>query len=197
MDNISSFLEICHLLHSMQYVSGPGGNISLKLDDRIVITPTGRPLGFLKEEDLVWINPDGSYENGKPSKEVFMHLAAYAARPDVKAVVHVHSLYAIAVSCLRGLNKADAMPQFTPGYAMRVGKLPVIDYLAPGSPELAKQVAAVLKERNSVLLQNHGLVTCGGDLETAYDLVEEIEENAHLFFVLDGRGDPVPTVNAD
>lgn len=191
MDTISSFLEVCHILHDMRFVSGSGGNVSMKVDDKLVITPTGRPLGALKENDLVWINPDGSFENGKPSKEYRMHLAAYEAREDITAVIHVHALYSVAVACLKGADKADAMPHYTPGYALRVGKLPIIDYLLPGSQELADSVTEVLKRRNSVLLGNHGLVTCGDCLETAYNMVEEIEENAQLYFILGDKGQPL------
>lgn len=188
MDSIKSFLEVCHMLHEMRFVSGSGGNISMKVDDRFVITPTGRPLGALKENDLVWINQDGSFSNGKPSKETRMHRAAYEAREDITAVIHVHALYSVAIACLKDVDKTDAMPHYTPGYDVRVGKLPIIDYFLPGSQELADSVTDVLKVRNSVLLANHGLVTCGSCLETAYNLVEEIEENAQLYFILGENG---------
>ena len=192
MDTIDSFLDICHLLHSMRYVSGSGGNVSMKIDDKVLITPTGRPLGFLNESNLVWVNADGSYSNGYPSKEVRMHLAAYQARPDINAVIHVHSLYSVAVCCKKDVNVEDAMPHYTPSYAVRVGNLPVIDYIAPGSQELAVRVTDTLRTRDSVLLRNHGLVTCGTCLEKAFNLVEEIEENAQLYFILGDKGNPVP-----
>lgn len=189
MENIKEFLHFCHLLHSKGYVSGSGGNVSQKIGDRIVITPTGRALGLLTEEDLVWIEPDGSFTNGKPSKEVRLHLACYKARPEVTAVVHVHSIYSVAATCREDANIEDAMPHYTPGYAMRVGKLPILPYNTPGSEALAEDVERVLSGRNSVLLKNHGLVTCGKTFEEAFDIMEEVEKNAQLFYLLGGKGD--------
>lgn len=188
MNKVKEFLHFCHLLHTKGYVSGSGGNVSLKIDDRIVITPTGRALGLLTEEDLVWIEADGTYTNGKPSKEVHLHLACYAARPEVTAVVHVHSLYSIAVTCRKDVDPVDCMPHYTPGYSMRIGALPVLPYNTPGSKALAEDVERVLSSRNSVLLQNHGLVTCGKSLEEAFDIMEEVEKNAHLHYILGGKG---------
>ena len=159
MDKVKDFLHFCHLLHTKGYVSGSGGNVSQKIGERIVITPTGRALGLLTEDDLVWIEADGTYTNGKPSKEVKLHQACYNARPDVTAVVHVHSIYSIAVTCRDEVNAEDAMPHYTPGYSMRIGSLP-----------------------------NHGLVTCGKSLEEAFDIMEEVEKNAHLYYILDGKG---------
>ena len=188
MDKVKDFLHFCHLLHTKGYVSGSGGNVSQKIGERIVITPTGRALGLLTEDDLVWIEADGTYTNGKPSKEVKLHQACYNARPDVTAVVHVHSIYSIAVTCRDEVNAEDAMPHYTPGYSMRIGSLPVLPYNTPGSTELADDVERVLAGRNSVLLKNHGLVTCGKSLEEAFDIMEEVEKNAHLYYILDGKG---------
>jgi hypothetical protein len=84
---------------------------------------------------------DGAVEGAnKPSKEAHFHLAAYRARPDAKAVVHLHSTYATAVSCLSDLDVEDAMPIFTPYYAMRLPKLPVVEYYPPGDPQLGPDV---------------------------------------------------------
>lgn len=185
---IENFINICHLIHNKGYVSGSGGNVSMKIGDRIVITPTGRPLGFITEKDLVWIEPDMSFTNGKPSKEVWMHLACYEARSDITAVVHVHSTYSVAVACLHNADMADAMPHYTPGYALRVGALPIVPYKTPGSRALAEDVCKIISHRNSVLLANHGQVTCGRNLEEAYDIMEEIEKNANLFFLLGKAG---------
>lgn len=188
MDTKKTFIEICHLLHAKGLVSGSGGNVSMKVGDRVLITPTGRSLGFITEDDLVWVEKDGTYTNGIPSKEVMMHLSCYEARPDITAVVHVHSVYSVAISCRKDIDPYDAMPHYTPGYAMRVGKLPVVGYSLPGSAELAEDVKRVLKVRNSVLLQNHGSVICGKSLEEAFDIMEEIEKNAHLCYVLGDKG---------
>ena len=160
------FLDTCHLIHAKGMVSGSGGNISLRCEDGILITPSGRSLESLKEEDLVILQPDGSFtcaNGGRPSKEWRMHLACYG-RDDVQAVVHVHSVHAVAVSCLKDVNTASAIPVYTPGYCLRVGDLPLLPYYKPGS------------------------LAVGRSMEEALNVVEEIEDEAKLFLLLGDRG---------
>lgn len=188
----SDFLNLCHILHQKGFVSGSGGNVSCRAGDLFYITPTGKSLGMMREEDMILLRPDGTFQGtGKPSKEWRMHLACYQARPEINAVVHVHSTYSVSVSCLKDTDSHCAMPAFTPGYQIRVGDLQVLPYSAPGSPELALGVERAISGANSVLLANHGLVTVGKDLEAAFNLVEEIEENARIYLILNGRGVPL------
>ena len=195
MTNISSsdmkqLIEVCHSLHARGMVSGSGGNVSIRVGDKILITPTGVSLSAISEENLVVMNMDGTWEGEiRPSKEYVLHQSCYQNRPDVKAVVHVHSLHAVALSCL--IEPGDEIPIYFSGYAMRVGRLPMLPYMKPGAKELASGVAEVIKERNSVLLANHGVVCVGADIQEAVNIAEEIEENAHLYFVLQGGGHPL------
>lgn len=183
---------VCHKVHDRGMVSGSGGNISVRIGDHVLITPTGRALGALKPEELVKTDLQGNVLGpGKPSKEHYLHLACYLERPEITTVVHVHSVYAVAVSCLRNLDFSVTMPVYTPGYRVRVGHLPCVSYYKPGSPELARSVREVIKTRNSVLLANHGVVTVGTALEEALNIAEEIEENAHLTLLLGERGRPL------
>lgn len=184
------FLKVCHLIQANGLTSGSGGNVSIKTEEGILITPTGRSLESLKLEDLVLLHKDGSYickNGGSPSKEWRMHLACYL-RDEINAVVHVHSIHAVALSCMKSINENCAIPIYTPGYAIRVGKLPLLPYLTPGSIELCDSVAKVIKKRNSVLLANHGSIAVGKDIETALNLIEEIENEAKLFFLLGENG---------
>lgn len=188
-----SFLNTCHLIQTKGMVSGSGGNISVRCEDGILITPSGRSLESLKEEDLVVMSTDGSFtcaNRGIPSKEWRMHLACYS-RPDVNALVHVHSPNAVAVSCMKDVNRSAAIPVYTPGYCMRVGNLPVLPYARPGSQELSDCVARVIEKRNSVLLANHGSLAVGRTLEEALNVAEEIEEEARLFLLLGHGGVPL------
>jgi ribulose-5-phosphate 4-epimerase/fuculose-1-phosphate aldolase len=188
---VQDFLDLCHRVYDKGFVSGSGGNISIRLGDQLLITPTGRNLGALREEDFVCMDTNGTIiGSGKPSKEWRMHLVCYA-RPDVAAVVHTHSLYAVALSCTKGVDPQCAMPVYTPSYGLRVGKLPLLPYLLPGSEELAEYAAGVMAERDSVLLANHGLLTVGKSMEQAMNLVEEIEENARLCLILGDKGLPL------
>lgn len=187
MESIKRLLDVCHMLHATGKVSGSGGNVSIRCEDGILITPTGVSLGDVTEENLVRVRFDGSFDGDiRPSKEWRMHLGCYEERPDITALVHVHSLYAVALSCL--LRPGDKIPAYFPGYVMRVNDLPMLPYLKPGCPELARQVGEVIRQRNSVLLCNHGVVTVGKDLSQALNIMEEIEENAQLYFILSGKG---------
>jgi ribulose-5-phosphate 4-epimerase/fuculose-1-phosphate aldolase len=206
-ERIHDLLELCRRVYARGFVSGSGGNISLRYGADILITPTGRNLGLLVKEDVVRLPLPGQGDgrrkggaakvggSGRPSQEWPMHCRCYE-RPDVLCVVHVHSPYASAVSCLE-IDPACAMPVYTPGYSARVGRLPVAPYFRPGSMELASAVGdlitgrAGVPGRNSVLMANHGLLAVGGSAEQAMNIVEEIEENARLFLLLGGRGRPL------
>jgi ribulose-5-phosphate 4-epimerase/fuculose-1-phosphate aldolase len=182
-----ALLRLCALVCAKGLVCGSGGNVSLRCDGDILITPSGRNLGALSEDDVVRMRPDGSvYGNGVPSRERYMHCRC-CARADVACVVHVHSTYATALSCLP-LDPSCAMPVYTPGYSISVGKLPVLPYFRPGSEILADMAGKVIAGRNSVLLAKHGVLTVGNSAEQALNIAEEIEENARIFFILAGRG---------
>ncbi len=190
MENVQRLISVCHMLHATGKVSGSGGNVSIRAEGGFWITPTGVSLGDVTENNLVFLHADETYEGAfRPSKEFRMHLSCYSARPDITAVVHVHSLYAVALSCL--LTPGDSIPAYFPGYVMRVNDLPMVPYLKPGCPELANQVSGIISVRNSVLLCNHGVVTVGTNLSQALNIMEEIEENAQLFFILGGKGHPM------
>lgn len=192
-------------LYERGLVSSTGGNVSVRAgDDRVLITPSGRSLGDLEPEELVEIDlSGGAIRGGKPSKEVSMHLAAYRRRPDVRAVIHAHSPYSVCVSCMiresarregsvegedQAINHLDSMPPFSPGYVIRVGRLPLIPFFVPGSPELAEAVNGAMANHDVFLLQNHGPVALGKALQAALSLIEEVESNAMIFVLLGTAG---------
>ena len=107
---------------------------------------------------------------------------------DVRVVLHVHSVYSVALACLKDLDYACAAPVYTAGYAGRIGNLTTLPYFESGSAALADGVKQVIAQRNSVLLANHGLLTVGASYEQALNLVEEVEANAQLFFILRDQG---------
>ena len=193
-DIITDFLDTCHRLQANGMTCSSGGNISVRLENgNILLTPSGRSFESLEKEDLITLHPDGSFESmngGLPSKEWRMHLACYQ-RSDVNAVVHLHSISAVIVSCMKDRNFESAIPVYTPGYGMRVGHLPLLSYFTPGSVELSERVFDVLKDRNSVLLANHGSVTVGQTLETAVNIAEEIEDEAKIHIALRNNGIPL------
>jgi len=167
---------------------GRTGNISVREGDRVLVTPTGASLGALDPGGLSVIDTAGSHLDGpKPSKEAFLHAAVYRARPTANAVVHLHSTHSVAVSCLDGLDPADVLPPLTAYYVMRVGRVPLLPYHAPGDASLGALAERTARDHHAFLLANHGPVVAGGDLAAAADAIEELEETARLFLLQIGR----------
>lgn len=170
------------------YGVGSSGNISVRLDDGILITPTNTSMGRLDPARISKVAIDGTHISGdKPSKEGFLHLGVYAQRPEMNAVVHLHSTYSVALSTLAAQDPAAMLPPITAYYVMRVGDLPLVPYFPPGDKGLADAVGAAMEKAHAVLLANHGSVVAGKSLEEAVYGAEELEETAKLFFLLRGE----------
>lgn len=180
-------------LFSRGYSVGGAGNISVRLPDgNLLATPTNSCLGRLDPEQLSKTDMQGNHLGGaKPTKELSLHLAVYAERPETGAVVHLHSTYVTALSCLADINREDALKAFTPYYIMKVGALPVAPYYKPGHPALGEWAAKLVKKAPVFLLANHGSVVCGPSLVDAVNNAEELEETAKLYFILHGERRPV------
>lgn len=167
---------------------GSSGNISYRLDDDWLLTPTNSCMGRLDPALISKLDKDGNLLAGDPpSKEAFLHASVYAKRPQDKAVVHLHSTHSVAVSCLPDIDPDDVLPPITAYYVMRVGKLPLVPYYAPGDKSLADAVAKLADKHSAVLLANHGPVVAGTSLDAALYATEELEETAKLFLLLHGR----------
>lgn len=164
---------------------GGTGNISVRLNDGWLLTPTGLSLGRLDPARLSKLDWQGRHIGGDlPSKEAMLHLAMYQERPVSGAVVHLHSTHSVAVSVLDQLDPEDVLPAITAYYAMRVGKLPLVPYYAPGDPALAEAVRRFSGRHHAMLLAHHGPVVAGSDLHAAVDATEELEATAQLFLLL-------------
>jgi len=175
-------------LVSRRFTHGRTGNLSVRLGDTLLVTPTGVSLGALDPDELAIVSLDGEHVGGaKPSKEAFLHAAMYRARPQDGAVVHLHSTYSVAVSVLADVDRDDVLPPLTAYYVMRVGRLPLLPYHAPGDDALEPIAERVAADHQALLLANHGPVVAAGDLAQAADAVEELEETARLFLLLQGH----------
>lgn len=164
---------------------GSTGNISLRVDDRILVTPTGSSLGTVEPEDLSVISLNGEHLDGaKPSKEAFLHAAMLRARPQDSAVIHTHSTYSAAVSCLDGIDPENALPPLTAYFVMRIGQLPLLPYHAPGDDSLEHVAESTARTHRALLLSNHGPVVAGRSLSATMDALEELEETAKLYLLL-------------
>ncbi|MFP4538575.1 MAG: 3-oxo-tetronate 4-phosphate decarboxylase [Dichotomicrobium sp.] len=179
----------CHArsLHARGLTFGASGNISVRVDDGWLVTPTGSSLGALEPDDLARLDDDGRHVSGpEPTKESFLHRAMYRARPKARAIVHLHSTHSVAVSCLGEVDTENVLPPLTAYYVMRVGTLPLVPYFAPGDVKLAKAVEEMASAHHAVLLANHGPVVAGVSLDDAVFATEELEETARLFLLLRG-----------
>ncbi len=183
--------EICWFgksLFDRGLTAGSSGNISARTDDgNWLMTPTNACLGRLDPATLSKIDAGGNQLSGdKVTKESFLHLSMYERRPDAGAVVHLHSTYSVAVSVLSDIDVQQPIPPITAYYVMKIGKLALLPYFAPGDLTLANAVREVADRHHAVLLANHGPVVAGKSLDSAVYATEELEETAKLYLLLRG-----------
>lgn len=178
-------------LHARGLSGGASGNLSLRLPEGgFLATPTGCSLGELVPHGLSLLDAAGQHLEGpRPTKEAFVHMACYAARPDCGAVAHLHSPYAVAWACMADLAPHDAVPNLTPYGLMRYGRVGLSPYRKPGSAELAEDMATFMPHHKALLLANHGAMVVGANLTQAADNIEELESSCRLALLL--RGMPV------
>lgn len=175
-------------LYARGYAHGSSGNLSVRLPDGLLVTPTNSCLGRLDPAKISRLDRAGNHVSGdQPSKEGFLHLAMYEEREGAQAIVHLHCTHCVALSCLRHADAANVLPPITAYHVMRIGRLPLVPYFRPGDRALAEAVREKAKQHHAVLLANHGPVVAGKSLEDAVYNAEEMEETAKLSFLLSGR----------
>ena len=172
-------------LYNRGLTFGSTGNISVRLDDGYLMTPTGSSLGELDPVRISKLDTKGQFISGdQPTKEAFLHQTMYDCRSKAGAVVHLHSTHSVAVSCMEEIDSCNVLPPLTAYYVMRIGELPLIPYFPPGDVKLAKAVQEMASNHHAVLLANHGPVVAGKKLADAVYATEELEETAKLFILL-------------
>ena len=174
---VTDFIATCHRLAQVGYVASEGGNCSWRLaDDLILISPTRMPKGAMTPDDVVFIDAAGKVIEGahRPSGEAPIHLACFAARPDLRSVVHCHPPATCAIAITAGQNWL-ARPLF-PEVIIEIGPVPLVPYAVPLSQDLVECFAPYLLRYNSFLMQNHGLLSAtDGDLGQTMMRVELLE----------------------
>lgn len=181
--DVKEIIEIAHDLYNRQLVSGKAGNISVrvKIEDKdiIAISPTLKSLKDLKEEEIVLVNLDGEIlTKGKPSSEINLHLEIYKARNDVNAIVHTHSPYATGFAfSSKKIKRLEGFGKITTPF------LEEIDYLPPGSVELAENAAKAIGDEDVLILKHHGVLCVADELKEAANLAEFIEDSAKTQFI--------------
>ncbi|KWX19804.1 aldolase [Mycolicibacterium wolinskyi] len=192
-----SVVAAARSLFSRSLTHGSTGNLSVRVDDCLLVTPTGSSLGTVEPDELSLISMDGEHLDGRaPSKESFLHLAMLKARLEACAVVHTHSTYSVAVSCLGGVDANNVLPPLTAYYALRVGRVPLLPYHAPGDSTLGPAAEAAARHHHAMLLRNHGPIVAGTSLSAAMDAMEELEETAKLYLLLGDRAKPLTDTQA-
>ena len=181
MSAADDIVAAAHDLAARGLSPGRSGNVSVRIGDRVHIAATGADLATMTVDDLAVTDLSGRHLSGRrPSKELPLHLAFYRRDRDCAAVVHLHSRYAVAVSCLPPWSDRSALPPITPYFVMRVGQIPLVDYAPPGDAGQADRLAALPVPFRAALLANHGPVMAGRTVGEAVEGAIEIEETSAL-----------------
>lgn len=167
-------------MQSSGMIRGTSGNISVRVPEGVLVTPSSMPYEELRPEDICLVNLNGEVLRGehRPSSETPLHLAVYKARRDVGAVVHAHSEYSTVMASLCGVLPAVTVPG-TEFYPVRS-----VPFILPGSEALAAAVAEALGEGSAVIMAHHGLVCAASTLKKAMAAAEYVEENARIAYHL-------------
>jgi L-fuculose-phosphate aldolase len=174
-------VEVGRRLYANKFIAAADGNVSARVGDVLYFTPTGMCKGFLKPEDIVTTDLTGKKLEGSrnPSSEALMHLEIYRLRLDVNAVVHAHPPYATGYA-VAGLALDKAL---LPEVILAMGCIPLAEYSTPTTEEVARVIRGLVPGHDALLLSNHGAVTYGKDLETAYYRMETLEHFARISIV--------------
>jgi len=182
--------EICRAgrwMYRQGFVVASEGNLSVRFDaDRVLVTPAGACKGRLLPHELIITDLRGTVVagSGQPSSELQMHLLFYRLRPLVRAVCHAHPPTATGFAAAgRALEEA-----VLPEVVSVLGKIPLAPYGAPGTRELCAGLESLVPNYDAILLENHGVVTCGEDLITAYQHMETVEHFARVMLVAESLG---------
>ncbi len=191
--------DICDIgrrLWEREYVDGNGGNISVRVAQNLVLcTPTMVSKGFLKPTDMCLVDLDGNQKAGakKRTSEILMHLEMMKAQPKAISCVHAHPPHATAFAVARIQPPTCMIPEME----ILVGEAPIADYSTPGSVEMGKSVAALVKQHNTILMANHGVVTWGTSLEDAYWKMEIVDAYCRTIVFATQLGTELKTISRD
>nr|WP_314587146.1 aldolase [uncultured Pseudomonas sp.] len=179
-------------LYARGYTVGSAGNISARLEDGWLITPTDACLGRLDPAAIAKVGLDGDWVSGdKPSKTLALHRQVYDRNPGVGGVVHTHSTHLVALTLAGVWRPDDILPPITPYQVMKVGHIPLIPYARPGAASVAEQVAQLANRVRGVMLERLGPVVWESSVSKASFALEELEETARLWLLTEPRPAPL------
>jgi ribulose-5-phosphate 4-epimerase/fuculose-1-phosphate aldolase len=179
--------EVCRIgasLYNRGYTVGSAGNISVRLPDGFLITPTDACLGALDPARLARLDRDGNQLSGdRFSKTILLHRMIYAENAALQAVVHTHSTHLVALSLMPGVDPGNIVPPLTPYHVMKAGRIPLIPYRRPGDPIVLDLVRPHVRSGRGVMLSRIGPTFWHESLSAASGALEEAEETAKLLFL--------------
>lgn len=185
-------------LYQRGYTVGAAGNISARLHDGWLITPTDACLGRLDPAELSKVDAGGQWVSGaKPSKTLVLHRGIYGNDGDARAVVHTHSTHLVALTLSGVWREDEVLPPITPYQVMKVGRIPLIRYRRPGDPQAAAEVAALAGQVRGALFERLGPVVWERSVEQASHVLEELEETARLWLMTHPRPQPLDAAAID
>lgn len=179
------------MLHQRGYIAATDGNLSIRLDEkRVLVTPTGMSKGGMETADMVVVDMGGRQIKGRRTvtSEIGMHLLIYSMRPDVRAVVHAHPKTATGFAAAGIALNQPLVCEVVIG----LGQIPLAPYGTPGTPELAETLRPLIPDYDAILMANHGVVTYGADLTSAYMKMETVEHFAEITLVTRMLGQQQP-----
>jgi L-fuculose-phosphate aldolase len=183
-----AIVDVCRRMYEKGFLAATDGNVSARLGDRLFVTPSGISKGHMAPEQLIVTDLSGRVLEGetRPSSELAMHLAAYRARPDVRAVVHAHPPVATAF----GVAGRDFMDDVLPEVIFHLGGVPLVPFAMPGTPALGDAMAPFLARHDAFLLASHGATTVGPSLRLAHQRMESLEHAARILHAASQLGPP-------
>lgn len=186
-DHKIELLRTCQKMRELEMVIGSSGNVSTRVGDHVIITPSGIPYSKMRANDAVVVDLEGNTVEGvhKPSMETPTHLNIYRHHPECRAIVHSHSVYASALAALRK-QLPPVIDEIIPSLG---GHIRVAEYGIPGTGKLAENVLHALEDRSGVLLANHGSLAIGPSLETAFHNAVLIERACKIYIIGSTMGD--------
>jgi len=186
-------VRVCRMLHQKNYLAGTDGNVSVRLGDQVLLTPSGVNKGMMEEDQVITVDLEGRLlaGTGRPTSELRMHLLVYELRPEAGAVVHAHPPYATACT-LAGISLLEPI---LPEVVITLKGIPTAAYATPGTEEVPKAIRDFIQEFDAILLSRHGAITVGQDVMDAYNKMEKLEHTARVVLAARLQG-PVSPLSA-
>ncbi|MFH0800556.1 MAG: class II aldolase/adducin family protein [Pseudomonadota bacterium] len=194
-DPRAAMADVCHRLYDRGYLVATSGNVSVRDEKGFLITPAATRKDAVIPSKIVACDANGAPHDPKtrPSSETSMHRTVYKLRRDVGAAIHAHPHYCLACS----LADISLTEMLLPELAIYIGPVPSVPYATPGTDEMAVVLRPLLEKHNAFLLQRHGVLVLGRDLEDAFNRMEHLEHVAHIAYLVSSMGTIEPLTKTE